>query len=60
MWDEIEAVDAIGITWMDRTKNKLSDLLANVAIKPNDISFIGVSKVEVQTRPSMLDNVHSW
>ena len=36
------------------------DLLANVAIKPNDVSFIGISIVEVQSRPSIPDNIDNW
>lgn len=46
-WDQIEAFDAFGIFWMDRSTNKMADLLANVAIKPDDISFAGVSKIEM-------------
>ena len=38
----------------------MEDLLENVAIKPGDISFAGVSTIEVQNRPSVPDNVHSW
>ena len=56
VWDGIEAFDAFGITWMDRSNNKMADLLANVAIKPNDDSFIGISIVEVQSRPSIPNN----
>ena len=51
VWDEIEAFVTFGITWMDRSNNKMADLLENVAIKPNDDSFIGISIVEVQNRP---------
>lgn len=60
VWDMIESFDAFGIMWKDRTNNKMADLLANVAIKPDDISFAGVSTIEVQHRPSVPDNVHSW
>jgi ribonuclease HI len=34
VWDLIELFDAFGISWKDRTQNKMADLLANVAIKP--------------------------
>ena len=60
VWDMIEFFDAFGITWKDRNCNKMADLLANIAIKPNDITFVGLSKVEVQTRPSILHNVQNW
>ena len=35
-------------------------MLANIAIKPDDITFTGLSKVEVQTRPSIPNNIHNW
>lgn len=60
VWDMIESFDTFGIMWKDRTNNKMADLLVNVAIKPDDISFVGVSTIEVQHRPSVPDNVHSW
>ena len=44
----------------DRTNNKVADLLANIAIKLDDITFVGISKVEIQTRPSIPDNVQNW
>ena len=60
VWDEIEAFDAFGITWMDRSNNKMADLLENIAIRPNDDSFNGISVVELQNRPSIPDNVENW
>ena len=36
------------------------DLLANVAIKPKEMSFTGISQIEVQNRPSILDNIEHW
>ena len=45
---------------MDRTNNKMEDLLANVVIKFDDMSFVGVSNVEVQNRPSIPDNIENW
>ena len=60
VWDEIEEFDAFGITSMDRKNNKMVDLLANVAIKPDDISFVGVSKSGVQNRPSIPNNIEKW
>ena len=45
---------------MDRSNNKMAELLANVAIKPNDDYFIGIYTVEVHSRPSILDNVENW
>ena len=47
VWDTIESFDAFGIMWKDRSNNKMADLLENVAIKPDDISFSGVSTIEV-------------
>ena len=48
------------ITWMDKSNNKMADLLENVAVKPNDDSFIGISTVEVQSRPSIPNNIENW
>ena len=56
----IEFFDAFGIIWKDRNCNKMADPLENIAIKPDDITFAGLSKVEVQTRPSVPDNVQNW
>ena len=53
----IEFFDAFGITWKDRSCNKMVDLLANIVIKHDDVTFAGLSKVEFQTRPSIPDNV---
>ena len=60
VWDMIELFDAFDIIWKDRSYNKMADLLANIAIKLNDVTFAGLSKVEVQTRPSVPDNVQNW
>ena len=60
VWDEIEAFDTFEIIWMDRSNNKMADLLANIAIKPNDDSFNGISVVELQNRPFVPDNVENW
>ena len=43
VWDQIEFFDAFGISWRDRSQNKMADLLENVTIKPKDMSFIGIS-----------------
>lgn len=45
---------------MDRINNKMDDLLVNVALKPDDISFIGISTMEVQSRSSIPDNIENW
>ena len=47
VWDLIEMFDAFNIEWKDRSNNKMADLLANIAINPNDITFAGISKVEI-------------
>ena len=60
VWDMIEFFDAFGITWNDRSCNKVVDLLANIAINPNDVISISLSKVEVQTRHSITNNVQNW
>lgn len=44
---------------MDISNNKMADLLANVAIKPDDISFASVSKIEVHNRPSIPNNIEN-
>lgn len=36
------------------------DLLANISLRLDDITFVGISKIEVQTRPSILDNFENW
>ena len=43
----IESFDVFGIIWKDRSNNKMENLLENVAIKPDDISFASVSTIEV-------------
>lgn len=45
---------------MDRNNNKMDDLLANVAIKLDKKSFVGVSKIKMHNRPSIYDNVEIW
>lgn len=60
VWDLLEGLDAFGIVWKDRSNNKMVDLLANIAIKSNDITFAGISEAKVQTRPSVPDNVENW
>ena len=45
---------------MDRSNNKMVDLLENVAVKPNDESVNGISIVEIQNRPSIPDNIENW
>ena len=57
MWDEIEAFDAFLITFIRKTNNKMADLLPNLAIKPKNVSYVGVSKIEPLARPSILDNI---
>ena len=59
IWDEIETFDVFGITWINISNKKMTDLLANVAIMPNDDSFIGISIVEVQSRTSIPDNIEN-
>ena len=46
-WDMIENFEAFGIVWKDGSHNKMVDLLENIAIKPDDIIFARLSKVEV-------------
>lgn len=43
VWDQIKVFDNFGISWIDISSNKMADLLANVGIMPNDMSFSGVS-----------------
>ena len=38
----------------------MADLLENVAIKPKEISFAGISQIDVQSRPSIPDNIENW
>ena len=60
VWDMVEYFDAFGIVWKDRTNKKMANLLENIAINPDDITFSGISKVEIQTRHFVLDNVQNW
>ena len=57
VWDMVKHFDTFGIVWNDRTNTKMADLLANIEIKPNDITFAGISKVKIQTRPYVPNNV---
>ena len=41
-------------------KNKMADLLENVAVKPQEGSFAGISQIEIQNRPSVPDNIEHW
>lgn len=36
------------------------DLLENISIEPNDLTFAGLSKQEVQTRPLFPKNIQNW
>lgn len=36
------------------------DLLGNIEINPDEITFVGISKVEIQARPSISNNVQNW
>ena len=47
VWDMIECFNAFGIVWKDRTNKKVVNLLENIAIKPDDIIFASISKVEI-------------
>ena len=60
MWDQIEFFDTFGISWRDRTQNKMADLLENVPIKPQEVSFVEISQIEIQNRPLVPDNIENW
>ena len=60
VWDQIELFDAFGISWMERSQNKMTDLLENVAIKPKDISFSKIPQIKVQNQPSIPNNIEHW
>lgn len=38
----------------------MDDLLVNIALRLEDITFIGISRIEIQTTPSVLDNIEKW
>ena len=44
----------------DRIQNKMVYLLANIEIKPKEMSFTRISQMEVQNRPSIPDNIENW
>ena len=56
----IECFDAFGIIWKDRSNNNMVDLLENIMVKPDDITFASISKIETEIRPSIPDNVQNW
>lgn len=60
IWDQLELFDAFGISWKDRSQNKMGYLLANVEIKPKEIPFAKISQIEVQNRPSIPENIENW
>lgn len=60
VWDEIEGFSAFGIDWVDRSQNRMADLLENIALRPKDITFVEISKIEFMSRPSIPDNVDNW
>lgn len=59
VWDEIEGFNAFGIDWVDRSQNKMAKLLENIALRPEDITFVGISKSECKSRPYIPDNVEN-
>lgn len=48
------------IDWIERAKTIMADFLANVALKSGDITLVGMSQVEIKSRPSILDNIYNW
>ncbi|GLJ35084.1 hypothetical protein SUGI_0706000 [Cryptomeria japonica] len=48
VWDTMELFDAFQISWIGRSKNIMADFLANVALKENDITWNGVSEMEIK------------
>ena len=60
VWDQIEFFDAFGISWRDRSQNKMADLLENVAIKPKEMSFAIISQNDVHNRHSIPGNIEHW
>lgn len=60
VWDELENFDAFGIDWIQRSHNGAVDLLANIALRLDDITFVEISKVEAMTRSPILDNIENW
>lgn len=51
--------DAFSIDWIERSKNIMEYLLVNIALRPNEINFVGISKVEMKKNPSILDNIYN-
>lgn len=39
VWYKIESFDAFSIDWNERSHSKMTDLLANIALRPEDITF---------------------
>lgn len=60
VWDRIDFLDAFGISWRDKSQNKMADLLGNVEFKPKEISFARISQIEVQNRPLIPKNIENW
>ena len=61
-WDTMEWFDALNIQKVHREMNGLADRLAVVAstIQPSDEMIRGNGKMEINFRPSILDNVDHW
>lgn len=47
VWDEIKKIYAFNIDWKERSHNRMADLLGNIALRPEDITFEGISEIEV-------------
>lgn len=56
----IEHFGAFSINWIERSKNIMADVLANVALNNDDITLTGISIVEIKDRPAIPDNVYNW
>lgn len=53
IWESNEFFYAFSIDWIEREKN-IMELMSD------DVTLVGMSQVEIKSRPSIPDNIHNW
>lgn len=53
-------LDAFSINWVDKSKNVTIDFFSIIALRKDDINMANISKIEIKTRPSILDNIYIY
>ena len=52
-----EIFDGFGISWEERGNDKMTSLLANISLNPNDVTFAALLEVEALKRSSFPNNI---